>query len=63
VRRHGARDEQRRNVRSEKNDNGSNEAAEFPARETLSAGQVIHFNESSGLMAMRQNLPNSLKLS
>jgi hypothetical protein len=63
VRRHGARDEQRRNIRSEKNDNGSNEAAEFPGRETLWAGRVIHLNESSRLMAMSQNLPNSLKVS
>ena len=57
-----AGDEQGRNIRSEKNDNGGNEAAEPPAEGTLRAGRVIHLNESSGLMAMRQNLPNSLKL-
>jgi hypothetical protein len=56
------RNEQCRNIGSEKNDNGSNEAAGLPAGEALRTGRVIHLNESSRVMAMRQNLPNSLKL-
>jgi hypothetical protein len=63
LRRNRARDEHRGDVRSQQNDGCGCYSLQSAAGRQSRARAVIHFNESSRLMAMRQNLPNSLKLS